>query len=741
MCARPPAFVLFALISCTLACMFCARPAPGTDDNVDEETLPAPSQPVAECIARRYRRSAAGPHHSLPSTLPYSSSLPSALAGSALDSSPALPSSAVPPAAASPSPDASPEGTHRDTADEAEPASPEDTPPASDAKAEPAPTSPASSPHLTPRLHPQPVCFPRLQRDALTPPARRPHPPVCLPRLRRDALPPRRAALPSTRRLPCPRARRPCLPRRPSPSPARDAPARHRCCLYLPRPARWRAPRRRRRSPCTACPRAPPLSPCNSSPNGTRTGGPQDQPPGLPTPRACFEFRAPRLAPGLPLPPRRPTALLADLGPPPPPARPTPRSLAFTPPLPVPPQHARGAEVPCISPAGPQPATQGPVKAGPARPPAPRLPTLGTTTTTKALADIRRSACEATFTGLLQACGDASEPWLGIRDSPAQTSHTHQILLALTHTTLSKYLRCVAAFLDWLQSFACSLLDIAWPCLADYLHAACRSASEDRASNRLPPTTAIKALRWFARVAQISSLQAAMHAPLVGSYALPGAARDRPEAYPLPMSLVCEWERKVCRPDCPLPLLLWLGAALLCVHASLRWSDAMRVEWSSLSLTSTHLHGTCFKTKTSSHGQPFAVHVCGFTGHLPSTCWVLAWLAGLTKALQLHPQAQPDFLLPLADISKPALPWHALCPAAITTASKRCAGRPACPGTSGGTPTTSKRSFRKSPASSPCTASRAASSPRPPSCACHAKTACNRASTETQPASTAATTP
>ena len=146
MYARPPASVLFALVSCTLSYMFCARPAPGTD----EETLPAPSQPVAVCIARRYRRSAAGPHHSLPSTLPYSSSLPSALAGSALDSSPALPSSAVPLAAASPSPDASPEGTHRDTADEAEPASREDTPPASDAEAEPAPTSPASSPHLTP---------------------------------------------------------------------------------------------------------------------------------------------------------------------------------------------------------------------------------------------------------------------------------------------------------------------------------------------------------------------------------------------------------------------------------------------------------------------------------------------------------------------------------------------------------------------------------------------------------------
>ena len=135
----------------------------------------------AATVARRPARTTACP-------APCSSSLPSALAGSALDSSPALPSSAVPLAAASPSPDASPEGTHRDTADEAEPASPEDTPPASDAEAEPAPTSPNP-----PRLHPQPVCFPRLQRDALTPPARRPRPPVCLPRLRRDALPPRRA--------------------------------------------------------------------------------------------------------------------------------------------------------------------------------------------------------------------------------------------------------------------------------------------------------------------------------------------------------------------------------------------------------------------------------------------------------------------------------------------------------------------------------------------------------------------
>ena len=301
-----------------------------------------------------------------------------------------------------------------------------------------------------------------------------------------------------------------------------------------------------------------------------------------------------------------------------------------------------------------------PARPRPTRPPAPPLPRLGCETTSRALADKRRSACEALFVTLLQACASASLLWMGIKDSPSRTQHLHQLLLALAHTTLTKYLKAVANFLDWLQSFACSLADIAWPCLADFLYAASRSSSEDRACHRLPPLTAIKSLRWFARVAQVPALQEAMHAPLVASYATSGEARDRREAFPLPMALVCEWERKITRHDCPLPLRLWLGGALLCVHASLRWGDAQRIEWSSLSLTSTCLHGTCYRTKTSSQGQPFAVHVCGFTGHLPSTCWVLAWLKALTEARAAHPQAQPDFVFPLSGMHATSLP--ALCP-------------------------------------------------------------------------------
>jgi len=126
------------------------------------------------------------------------------------------------------------------------------------------------------------------------------------------------------------------------------------------------------------------------------------------------------------------------------------------------------------------------------------------------------------------------------------------------------------------------------------------------------------------------------------------------------MAVVIAWERHIVQPAVPLALRPWLGAALLCIHASLRWGDAQRVEWSSLGLTPTRLHGTCYKTKTSSHGQPFAVHLCGFAGDSPARCWVLAWLRALSEAASLHTTACPDFLFPLGDMHQPGLP--ALCP-------------------------------------------------------------------------------
>ena len=51
---------------------------------------------------------------------------------------------------------------------------------------------------------------------------------------------------------------------------------------------------------------------------------------------------------------------------------------------------------------------------------------------------------------------------------------------------------------------------------------------------------------------------------------------------------------------------MFVGATLLCVWASLRFSDAQHVRWSSLPYDVESLRGWCYKTKTHPRGTPFA---------------------------------------------------------------------------------------------------------------------------------------
>ena len=105
----------------------------------------------------------------------------------------------------------------------------------------------------------------------------------------------------------------------------------------------------------------------------------------------------------------------------------------------------------------------------------------------------------------------------------------------------------------------------------------------------------------------------------------------------------------VCSTDCAQPLRLFLGTALLCCHASIRFGDIQRVRWSSLQLSSAGLHGTCTATKTTKQGQPFACTWHGITGREYSSSWLLHWLAELAHLSEPHsackaPEAEPDFL-------------------------------------------------------------------------------------------------
>ena len=67
--------------------------------------------------------------------------------------------------------------------------------------------------------------------------------------------------------------------------------------------------------------------------------------------------------------------------------------------------------------------------------------------------------------------------------------------------------------------------------------------------------------------------------------------------------------------------VILLGAILVTVWASLRFSDSQRVEWSSFAFDIVSLRGVAYQTKVSHQGQPFGLITAGFLHH-GSHSWV-----------------------------------------------------------------------------------------------------------------------
>ena len=363
----------------------------------------------------------------------------------------------------------------------------------------------------------------------------------------------------------------------------------------------------------------------------------------------------------------------SPLSPPPPPKRSrSPLALPLgglrTPPRPARPRSMQAAQIPVPKASS----TAAPVQ-GPALPaiPTPALlppkPLRVKLNSTRQSAHLRHQACGTAWCQVLHRLNAASRLWVALQPCKDPTEHMLAVLINFRPSTLERYLRTATLFLSFVHSSAFELNEISLALLLDFLAAARASGSQDREIHQMSANSSIKALRWLARHSQWTSLDTALHSPVISAYAGRSTAKDRKEALPVPWCLVAAWEMRVCCSATPVTTALALGAALLCIHASLRFGDVQRIDYSSLSLSSAAVHGICFATKTTSTGQPFAVSVAGLTGRSAQSCWTLHWLSAL------HGQAQAfgcpntfDFLWPNSAPELGALPE--LAPASYCTA-------------------------------------------------------------------------
>ena len=212
-------------------------------------------------------------------------------------------------------------------------------------------------------------------------------------------------------------------------------------------------------------------------------------------------------------------------------------------------------------------------------------------------------------------------------------------------------MRCLVSFLDFLAAGGHAVADLTLAELTDYLFAIQTGQEEDRSSNQTCPRTMLKALSWLQKVAQLEPLRPLLHNPVVIAFHSDSKPTDRREAMPLPLAVIAAWEAQICNPTCSESLRLFLGGLLLATHSSLRFGDLQRVIPESLSLAQDSLRGSCWSTKTSTQGQPFAITVYGIAGRNLESAWPIHWLQAVASCLSRSIQTfgenhVPDFILP-----------------------------------------------------------------------------------------------
>ena len=261
------------------------------------------------------------------------------------------------------------------------------------------------------------------------------------------------------------------------------------------------------------------------------------------------------------------------------------------------------------------------------------------------------------FSALLLLLGDLSA--LGNSLQHSSQDHVGRILQMFVAATVIRYCSAFRALAATILDLGFSLASLSSVQLADALVVLSLARGADPEAG-VHSATAIKAIRWVRRNLEVHCLEIS-YSLLISSFLKSKIPRERKEAVPLSLYVVMHFERRILMQDCTEAEVLLLGSFLVLVWASLRFMDGQRVHFCSLSFDGSSLRGSCYQTKTSSHGQPFGLMCQGFLSH-GSFTWTYKFLRALDAAIINHTTMHPSVPLPsslllaLGADGKPLLP-------------------------------------------------------------------------------------
>jgi len=261
---------------------------------------------------------------------------------------------------------------------------------------------------------------------------------------------------------------------------------------------------------------------------------------------------------------------------------------------------------------------------------------------------------------ILKDLGKFSTVAMALQDSSHAPQHAARLLDQFAPSTLLRYFQAWTSFAKTLKSLDLSLSTLTEAQLADALVTTSLAKSSDCSPGC---QLTIKAIRWMSTHAGVEQLKIAWR-PLIESFLKSRIPKELKESIPISLYTIVQFERRILMAACTPAETIILGSILACVWGGLRFADAQRCSFKSFCFDGESFRATCWRTKTSSRGQPW-----GFVAHgllsLGTYSWTEKWLSTMDE-LWHHAKTTdldmpvPDFLFPVMRQDGVELPWSAM---------------------------------------------------------------------------------